>query len=128
LVFFVLFVAILNLALGYGLALYLHRGQFLPDSWSFPLRLQFFSAGKEPDEENEQPHSGSYAASRNADSQAASSAAGSTLSSAAPANSMSGAKSNAVLAKAGEFDDDEPIDPRLIIDEPATTAVSDSGR
>jgi diguanylate cyclase (GGDEF)-like protein len=53
-VFFILCVAILNLGLGYGLALYLHGyGGSLPwpSGFDFPWRLKFLSFGKDPDEE-----------------------------------------------------------------------------
>jgi hypothetical protein len=127
LVFFVLFVAVLNLAIGYGLAVYLHGGSSMfPDGWSLPMRLTFLSAGKEPDDENERALSASNVASRDGAPQAASSATGSTLSTAHPANSTSAANPNGVLATAGDFYDDASLDPRLAIEEPAT--AGDSGR
>jgi hypothetical protein len=56
-VFFILCIAILNLGLGYGLAIYLHgHGGTLrwPSGFGFPERLRFLWPGKDPDEDVEE--------------------------------------------------------------------------
>ncbi|HKD37261.1 MAG TPA: hypothetical protein VKB78_10680, partial [Pirellulales bacterium] len=60
-VLFILFVAILNLALGYGLAVYLHGWSVLPNGWSLPVRLKAISLSKDADDETEESSASSRA-------------------------------------------------------------------
>jgi hypothetical protein len=101
LVLFILFIAILNLGLGYGLALYLHGWRLLPNDWNIPLLLKSFSLGKDSEETAEKSLAAIDGANRDV-----APAIGSTPFAASHATSTPGSKPTALATAAGAVDDE----------------------
>lgn len=109
---FILFVAILDLALGYGLALYLHgETEIWPGGWSFATGLKkFHPFGKEPDD-------GTDDALRNgAANRDTAPAASSPTAAASLTASMSRVTNPSAIPSA-----DDELDERLVIDQHVAT-------
>ena len=119
-VLFILFVAILNLALGYGLALYLHGETYIwPGGWSFAIALKrFYPFIKEPDDEPEEASSVTGATNR----RISPTPAGASPTS---ADELSGKSSRVTNVNALQSAEDE-LDERLVIDQQA--AIEDSAK
>ncbi len=117
-VLFILFVAILNLALGYGLALYLHgETDIWPGGWRFATGLKkFYPFVKEPDDEPEEATSGRGAATRSVSPAPAAAVPTS-------AGALSGRSSRDTNINALQSAEEE-LDERLVIEQQA--AVEDS--
>jgi hypothetical protein len=105
LLLFILFIAILNLGLGYGLALYLHGWRLLPNGWSVPLLLKSISVGKDSEEAAEKSLAAIDGNNRNVAPEI-----GSTSFAASHATSMPGSKATALATAAVAVEEDSSAD------------------